>query len=83
MASGVATVTIPRFPLTEIVREGQEGLHFTEGDAFSLASVITRLADQPALRQRLGQNARDRVVAHYSWARHCEVLEDVLQRIVG
>ena len=83
MASGVATVTIPRFPLTEIVREGEEGLFFTEGDASSLASVLTRLADQPALRQRLGQNARGRVVAHYSWARHCGVLEDVLRRIVG
>ena len=28
--------------------------------------------------QRLGQNARARVVAHYSWARHCEQLEDLL-----
>ncbi len=81
MASGLPTITIPRFPLTEIVREGEEGLHFAEGDASSLASAIARLADEPALRQRLGQNARRRVVAHYSWARHCAALEEVLRRI--
>jgi len=81
MASGLPTVTIARHPLTEIVREGEEGLHFQEGDPASLASVLVRLAEAPALRQRLGQNARRRVVAHYSWANHCAALEDVLKRI--
>lgn len=81
MASGLPTLTIPRFPLTEIVREEEEGLHFAEGDPSSLAAAIVRLAEDPALRRRLGQNARRRVVAHYSWARHCAALEDVLRRI--
>jgi glycosyltransferase involved in cell wall biosynthesis len=76
-------VTIPRDPLTQIVRHGQEGLHFTEGDADSLAQAIMRLAEDPPLRRVLGQNARDRVVAHYSWARHCAALETVLERIVA
>jgi starch synthase len=81
MASGLPTVTIPRSPLTEIVRDGQEGLHAREGDPDALAAAIVRLADDPALRRRMGASARARVVERYSWARHCEQLEAVLRRI--
>jgi glycosyltransferase involved in cell wall biosynthesis len=83
MASGLPTVTIARPPLTEIVREGEEGLHFRDGDDADLARQIARLADDAALRARLGASARERVVARYSWACHCETLESVLLRIVA
>ena len=83
MASGLATITIPRPPLTEIVREGQEALHAREADADDLARLIVRLADDPGLRTRLGRNARERVVERYSWARHCEHLERILARIAS
>jgi glycosyltransferase involved in cell wall biosynthesis len=83
MASGLPTVTIPRPPLTEIVRDGQEGCFFREGDAQSLAYVLGRLADDAVLRRRLGSSARERVVARYSWTRHCEQLEQVLMRITS
>lgn len=83
MASGLPTVTIPRFPLTDIVREGQEGLHAREGDPAALAAALVRLADDASLRRRLGASARERVVEKYSWARHCEQLERVLLRIAA
>ncbi len=83
MASGLPTVTIPRPPLTEIVREGQEGLHAREGDPAALAEAIVRIAGDPGLRRRLGASARARVVERYSWARHCEQLERVLLRIAA
>jgi glycosyltransferase involved in cell wall biosynthesis len=83
MASGLPTVTIPRAPLTQIVRAGQEGLHFRETDGEDLARQVVRLADDAALRARLGASARARVVEHYSWARHCETLEGVLARITA
>lgn len=82
MASGLPVVTIRRPPLTEIVREGQEGLLVAEGDAKELAAAITRLADDRGLRERLGQSARERVVARYSWDVHCAQVEAVLQRVV-
>ncbi len=81
MASGLPTVTIPRAPLTEIVREGQEGLYFKEGDALDLARTIGRLASDARERHLLGQNARLRVTTEFSWARHCEQLERILERI--
>jgi glycosyltransferase involved in cell wall biosynthesis len=81
MASGLPTVTIPRPPLDEIVRAEHEGLHFREGDDADLARVLERLAGDPALRVRLGAQARARVVENYSWARHCQQLEGVLRGI--
>lgn len=81
MASGLPTVTIARAPLTEIVRAGQEALHFREGDAGDLARALVALAEDAALRQHLGASARERVVARYSWACHCAQLEGVLQRL--
>jgi len=83
MASGLPTVTIPRPPLTEIVRAGEEGLHFREADPAALADALVRLADDPVRRLRLGESARSRVVERYSWARHCEQLERVLLRIAA
>ncbi|PYQ21124.1 MAG: glycosyltransferase WbuB, partial [Acidobacteria bacterium] len=83
MASGLPTVTIPVPPLGEIVRPEQEGLHFREGDPADLARALERLADDPLLRGRLGRQARARVVENYSWARHCEQLEQVLRGIAS
>jgi glycosyltransferase involved in cell wall biosynthesis len=83
MASGLPVITIARAPLTEIVREGQEGTFFSDGDGSSLAEAVVRLADDPGLRDRLGRSARARVVERYSWARHCEQLEAVLAGIAA
>lgn len=83
MASGLPTVTIPRSPLTEIVREGVEGLHVPPGSPEALAAAVARLADDAPLRARMGASARARVVERYSWERHCEQIEAVLRRIVG
>ncbi|HVQ30042.1 MAG TPA: glycosyltransferase family 4 protein [Vicinamibacteria bacterium] len=82
MACGLPTVTIRLAPLTEIARDEQEGLFFTPGSDEELASALARLADDAALRTRLGQSARERVVARYSWAVHCAQVEAVLERAV-
>ena len=78
MAAGLPTVTIARPPLDEIVRPGQEGLAMRDGDPASLAEQLGVLAGDPELRARLGRSARERVAARFSWARHCEQLEQVL-----
>jgi glycosyltransferase involved in cell wall biosynthesis len=83
MASGLPTVTIPRAPLTEIVREGQEGRHAKEADPIELARVIGSLVDDPVACALMGRSARTRVVERYSWARHCEQLERVLRGMVA
>ncbi len=78
MAAGLPVVTTDLPPLNTIIREGVEGTLFREGDIVDLAQAIMRvLEDQPAARA-MGVRARARVVAHYSWQRHCIELEQVL-----
>lgn len=83
MASGLPTVTVPRPPLTEIVREGLEGRHVAEADGGALADALGTLAGDAAGRARMGASARERVVSSYSWARHCEQLDRVLAGMVA
>lgn len=83
MAAGLPVVTTDITPLNEIIRDGQEGRLFREGDVGSLATAIEQLLDRPAEAKAMGQRARERVVANYSWARHCEVLEHIMQELVS
>jgi glycosyltransferase involved in cell wall biosynthesis len=81
MASGLPTVTVASPALAEIVRDGEDGLLVREADPDDLARALARLADDAVLRARLGRSARERVVARYSWARHCEQVEAVLRSV--
>ena len=83
MACGLPSVTIPRSPLTEIIRDNREGAFFREADPADLARVVAELADDAQRRRRLGASARERVVARYSWACHCEQLEVVLKKMAA
>ena len=47
--------------IREMVEDGKTGFLFEPGDATALASRITRLAADSALRETLGRNARSRV----------------------
>ncbi|MEN9936527.1 MAG: hypothetical protein RLZZ387_3106 [Chloroflexota bacterium] len=82
MAAGLPVVTADIHPLNEVVRDGQEGLLFREGDTAGLAAAIGRLLDCPDEARAMGARARARVVARYSWARHCEELERIMDECV-
>jgi starch synthase len=83
MASGLPTVTIPRPPLTDIVRDGREGRHVPEADPEALAQALAALAGARDERARLGAGARERVVELYSWDAHCRQLEAILARMAS
>ncbi len=81
MASGLPVVTTDLHPLNTMIREGSEGALFRENDVSDLAAAIARVLAKPADTRAMGQRARARVVAYYSWQRHCEALEQVLCEI--
>lgn len=83
MAMGLPVVTIQVAGLNQIARQEREGLLYTEGDAHALREAILRLVDDPALARRLGEAGRARVVEHFSWQRHAELLERVLVECVS
>lgn len=88
MAAGLPVVTTDLPPLNTIIRDGIEGTLFREGDVMDLAHAIMRVLADQAQARAMGARARARVVANYSWQRHCAELEQVLitmgnPRIVG
>ncbi len=81
MAMGLPVVTIDVAGLNTIVREGQEGLLYPENDLEKMRAAILKLVDDAALAKRLGDAGRARVVEHFSWQKHAESLERVMQEI--
>jgi len=86
MAMQLPTITINLPPLDQIIRPGQEGLLFREGDANDLALVLKELlAPDPSAavrRQAMGLSARQRVVQNFSWAAHSYQLSIISERLL-
>ena len=57
MASSVAIVATPVGAVEDIVHDGETGLLVQPGDVEGLASALTRLVEDPALRRELGEAA--------------------------
>jgi len=74
MASGLPTV-VPDLPrLRAILGDGEAGVLYDRTVPGALAAALTMLLD-PAIRRRLGQAARARAEAHFSWEAHCRALD--------
>lgn len=83
MAAGLPVVTADIAPLNTVIREGVEGALFPEGDLRALADAIERVLADPATARAMGARARKRVVAEFSWQRHCAELERILETLVA
>jgi len=79
MALPVVTIDVPA--LRRIVRPGVEGILYPEGDARALASALRRLIASPEEARPMGASARNRVIEHFSWRRHCAELERILREV--
>jgi len=60
MAAGVAVIASAAGGPAEIITPEVDGLLVPSGDVGALAAALRRLADDPSLRRRLGDAARDR-----------------------
>lgn len=67
MAMGKAVIASDVRALAEIVTDGVNGLLHTKGSSDDLVRALRVLLDDPALRQRLGADARAWVVAERDW----------------
>ena len=67
MAAGRPVVGYAAGNLPHLARDGREGLVVPPGDVEALATALQRLADDEALRIRLGQAARRRASGFPTW----------------
>src|SRR5712691_4797457 len=70
MATGLPVVASRISGIPELVDDGRSGLLVPPGDAEALAAAIRRLHDDPALRERLGAAARERIQAGFDLRRN-------------
>jgi len=59
----------------EYIVSGESGILVPPGDTGAFAAQVTRLLRDAALRERLGAQARARLLAEYTWDRLAEVAE--------
>lgn len=82
MAAGKAIVASAVGQLTDVIHEGHNGLLVAPGASQAMATALQRLLDEPALRQRLGEQARLDAIRKHSWAHYLTGLESVFTAVL-
>ncbi len=79
MATGMPVIAAKRGLLTEIVRDGEDGL-LVDDEVGPLSEGIRRLATDTSCRQRLGKNALERARTDFCQKRQAETVAAAYQR---
>ena len=66
MACGVAVVAFETGGLREQVRDGMDGYLVQPGDMEGLTQALAKLVDDPVLRKKMGENARNQCAGNFS-----------------
>ena len=82
MASGVAVVGARTGGAAEIMRDRENALLFSPGDAKDLAENIARLIESPALREQLANTGRRTSVSQFDIEQMTDGIENTLQSLV-
>ena len=80
MASRRAVVASDLPSIREVVTDGESALLVPPGDVDALAAAITRLRDDPSLRERLANNAYALVMERYTWDARARAILDAIRR---
>ena len=79
MAMGKAILASGVGGLRELLTDGKTARLLPAGDATALAEACVELLGEAALRDRLGAQARERVVAHHQWRQVAERYREPLR----
>lgn len=84
MAMETAVVSLGTEPVQEMLEDGKEGLLFPPGDGEAMTQALVKLVQDKALRESLGQAARARMEAEFTWRHNAEnvytLLNDVYKK---
>jgi glycogen(starch) synthase len=76
-ANGAPVIGANAGGIPGVVADGVDGLLVPFGDVPALAAALRRLLDDPALRRRMGEAGRAKVLAHYTWDRIVAQVRDL------
>jgi glycosyltransferase involved in cell wall biosynthesis len=83
LALGKAILSTSLGAVAEKLSPEEDGLFFRPGDAAALAAAIERLVREPALRDRLGRNARIGYERHFTFDRFGEGFVELLREVIS
>jgi glycosyltransferase involved in cell wall biosynthesis len=83
MAMGLPVVASRIGAVARTIHDGVTGLLCEPGDPRSFADAMTHLANDPALRARLGSAAREAAVARHTWDAVAERLLELMDTPTG
>jgi glycosyltransferase involved in cell wall biosynthesis len=82
MAAGTPVIGSRHAGIGEAIEHERTGFLVQEQDPEALAAPLRRLADEPGLRRRLGENARSVAVERFDMVKQSRRLEDTLLSII-
>ncbi len=80
-AAGLPAISTSIAAIPEIVQDGETGFLVPPGDVGALTAALQRLVQDPQLRRRQGQAARQSVCERYDAARNAARLLDLMKQI--
>lgn len=83
MAMGKAVIASDVAALAEIVTPGVNGFLHAKGDAHALRIELVRLLDDPQLRARIGEQARQWVVQNRDWTQIARTVEETYAELTA
>ena len=83
MACGRAVVASNIPGIKDIIDDGVNGILVKPGDIHSLADAIATLMEDEALRRRLGENARDKMLRYYDISVIVDKMEKTCMELLG
>lgn len=82
-ASGVPTAASRIYGITDAVEDGRTGLLFPAGDVAALTQSLLALIKDQALRQRMGEAARERALKFFASDEITGKLQDLYEQQLG
>jgi len=83
MSQGLAMVVSPVGALPEILQEGENALFVRPGSTTDLEAALVRLAHDPVMRQKMGENNRTLIVEKFSAEKLAAGLAAIFQQTLA
>lgn len=83
MAAGKALVASDVGQVSDIIRDGHNGLLFDPDNTDELAKKIILLLENEPLRKQIGEQARQDLLQNYTWEHHAKQIIAIFEEVLG